>query len=106
MLEQGLDARLSIDQLADSLDVSKRTLFYSFNKWIGMGPNAYFEIVRLHYLRDRLLAGSTSANRVTDFAGELGFNHLGRLSGKYFEFFGEYPSETLALNRGSTRPVR
>jgi AraC family ethanolamine operon transcriptional activator len=91
----GLGARPSIDKLAEDLAVSKRRLFYAFNKWVGMGPNAYFEVMRLHYVRDQLLADNPVTTRVTDAANELGFNHLGRFSRRYHQFFGEYPSETL-----------
>lgn len=99
ILKMGLGVRPSIDQLADHLGVSRRNLFYAFDKWVGMGPNAYFEILRLHYLRDRLLAATPSTARVTGIANEFGFNHLGRLSSKYYQFFGEYPKETLAQTR-------
>ena len=95
----GLGTRPSVDQLAGMLEVSKRSLFYAFNKWVGIGPNAYFDLLRLHYVRDRLLAGNRSTMRVTEVANELGFNHLGRFSGQYFNFFGEYPYETLSKNK-------
>ena len=95
MTKIGLGTRPSIEQLAGILEVSRRTLYYAFNKWLGMGPNAYFEILRLHAVRKRLLAGAAPITRVTDAANELGFNHLGRFSGEYYRFFGEYPSETL-----------
>ena len=91
----GLSTRPSIDQLAGILEVSKRSLFYAFNKWVGMGPNAYFELLRLHYVRDRLLAGNPSNTHVTEVANELGFNHLGRFSGQYYKFFGEHPRDSL-----------
>ena len=96
MKKIGFDTRPSGEQLAGILEVSRRTLYYAFNQWLGMGPNAYFEILRLHGVRKRLLAGKAPITRVTDVANELGFNHLGRFSGQYYRLFGEYPRETLA----------
>ena len=95
----GLGTRPCVDQLAGILEVSKRSLFYAFNKWVGMGPNAYFDLLRLHYVRDRLLTGNPSTMRVTEVANELGFNHLRRFSGQYYNFFGEYPNKTLSQNK-------
>ncbi len=96
MMKTGLAAQLSMDQLAGKLGASKRTLFYCFNQWLCMGPNAYFELLRLHRVRYRLLAGTKSTTSVTSAANEMGFNHLGRFAGRYHRFFGEPPSETLA----------
>ena len=101
MMKIGLPTRPSMDQLAGILEVSRRTLFYSFNQWLGVGPNAYFDIVRLHRVRDRLLAGTRSTTSVTVAANEMGFNHLGRFAGRYYEFFGEHPSETLTRGKNS-----
>ncbi len=96
MIKIGFYTHPSGEQLAGILEVSRRTLYYAFNNWLGMGPSAYFDILRLHAVRERLLAGKAPITRVTDVANELGFNHLGRFSGQYHRLFGEYPSETLA----------
>ena len=99
MMKIGLAAPLSMDRLAGTLDVSKRTLFYSFNEWLEMGPHAYFDILRLHHVRKRLLAGTKTTTSVTAAANEMGFSHLGRFAGRYYRFFGEHPSETLARDQ-------
>ena len=95
MMKIGLATRPSMDQLAGILEVSRRTMYYSFNQWLDMGPNAYFDILRLHRVHDRLLAGTKSTTSVTAAANEMGYSHLGRFAGRYYEFFGEHPSETL-----------
>ena len=77
ILEMGLGKRPSISYLADRLGVSKRSLYYAFKKWVGMGPNTFFEVMRLHHVRDRLLAGKPSTSNVTNAAKELGFTHPG-----------------------------
>ena len=99
MMKIGLAAQPSMDQLAGTLEVSRRTLFYSFDQWLGMGPDAYFDSLRLHRVRNRLLAGTKSTTSVTAAANEVGFSHLGRFAGRYYDFFGEHPSETLARTK-------
>jgi AraC-like DNA-binding protein len=93
----------AVDVLARELGVSPRTLYYAFRQSLGMTPYAYLQLVRLHRLRDCLLAGKVSASSVTTAAMSLGFNHLGRLSGLYRTHFGESPRET--LKRQSQRIV-
>jgi AraC-like DNA-binding protein len=90
-----LGQSVTVGAVAEALGVSPRTLFHAFGEWVGMGPYAYFQLVRLHRLRERLLAGSSTDTSVTELASELGFCHLGRLSAAYHAHFGEYPSETL-----------
>jgi AraC-like DNA-binding protein len=84
-----------VDTVADALGVSRRTLFYAFRRYLGMGPHAYLQLVRLHELRKHLLSKLPSETTVGSLAYDLGFNHLGRLSAAYREHFGEYPSDTL-----------
>lgn len=91
-----LGQSMTVDAVAEALGVARRTLFRAFREWADMGPHAYLLLVRLHRLRDRLLAGSPADTSVTKLAIELGFNHMGRLSAAYRRHFGEYPKETLA----------
>lgn len=86
---------LAVDTIAESLGVPRRTLFHAFRNWLGLGPHAYLQLVRLHRLRVRLLTGTPADTSVTQLAIELGFTHLGRLSAAYHDHFGEYPRDTL-----------
>ena len=93
--QNGLGRSISIDACTDALGVSRRTLFRAFREELGMGPQGYLQLVRLHQLRDRLLVASPIEASITQIAGELGFTHLGRLSAAYLKHFDEYPKETL-----------
>lgn len=90
------DTRINVDAIAESLGVSRRTVFHGFRTYLGMGPYAYLQLVRLHKLRDSLIASSANESTVTKLANDLGFFHMGRLSAAYHEHFGEYPHETLS----------
>lgn len=88
-------AGVDVDDMANRLGVSRRTLFYALRKSIGLTPRRYQELLRLRRLRQMLRAASSDENTVTQLATDLGFGDLGRLSGKYRKQFGEYPHETL-----------
>ena len=81
--------------LAEAAGVSRRSLFLAFERCVGVGPRRYLEIQRLNSLRDRLLAASPEDRTVTALASELEFTDFGRMAGRYYELFQEYPSETL-----------
>lgn len=94
---QALDPQkpLSMDQLAKDVYTSRRSLFQAFNYWVGMGPNAYYQVYRLRKLRRRLLAADPSETTVTEQAQQLGFNHVGRMIGQYRQQFAETPKQSL-----------
>ena len=85
----------SVDILADSLGVARRTLFLAFRNEIGVGPHRFREIVLLNELRSRLFRERDKRSTVTQMANDLGFSELGRLAANYKSLFGESPSHTL-----------
>lgn len=91
----GLSEPIAVDTVAGALGIPRRSHFHAFLKYLGVGPYAYLQLVRLHKLRERLIAATASTTTVTALASDLGFNQLGRLSAIYKKHFGEYPNETL-----------
>lgn len=83
------------DLMARDLGISRRSLFYAFQRTLGIGPRRYFELQRLHELRRALKTAKTDQVSVTDLATKFGFTQLGRMAGIYRRHFGETPSETL-----------
>jgi len=90
-----LNRSLNLEAIAQDLGVSRRTLFYAFSHWVGIGPYGYLKLVRLHRLREQLIATKPGETTVAALATELGFTQLGHLSAIYREHFGEYPGDTL-----------
>lgn len=90
----GYDA-LSGDQICKALGVSRRTLYAAFKKQLGIGPSKLQTLLRLYRLRHLLMAEPLESGTVSRLAHEVGFTHLGRMSGAYKAQFGEAPSETL-----------
>lgn len=99
-----LEVPLTAFELCEVLQVSDRALRRAFRESFGMGPLAYFRVMRLHAVRGELLRKRDSGVSIADVARRWNFNRLGPLAGAYDQHFGELPSATLGL-RGS-RGVR
>lgn len=80
----------------EHLNVSERTLYRSFDHWVGVGPYEFFTLSRLHAFRRHLLTGHSIRGRISRAAAAYGFDELSRLAQLYKRHFGELPSETLA----------
>jgi AraC-like DNA-binding protein len=73
----------------------ERTLENAFKQVLGITPVAYLIRLRLHRVRQALLAGSQGSTTVSAEALNWGFWHFGEFSRAYRECFDELPSDTL-----------
>jgi AraC-like DNA-binding protein len=89
------DDRLYVTDLCKAAAVSERTLEYAFKVVMGMTPTTYLTRLRLHRVRQALLAAPRGSTTVSTEALNWGFWHFGEFSRAYRECFGELPSETL-----------
>jgi AraC-like DNA-binding protein len=87
--------RLFVTDLCRATGVSERTLEYAFSEIMGLTPMTYLIRLRLHRVRQSLLAGTRRTTTVSLEALRWGFWHFGEFSRAYKECFGELPSETL-----------
>lgn len=85
----------SVSTLANTLDVSTRTLLAAFQRELGVTPEAYLLNHRLHRARRILLHSKAEDNTVAKIADSLAFSDAGRFSQRYRLLFGELPSSTL-----------
>ncbi len=81
---------ITVAELCQTLDVSRRTLQYCFQDIVGHSPAEFLRIVRLNGARHAI----KTSRSVTEAATYWGFWHLGRFSHDYRALFGELPSET------------
>jgi len=86
---------LLVTDLCKVAAVSERTLENAFKEILGITPVAYLIRIRLHRVRQALLAGSHGTTTVSTEALNWGFWHFGEFSRAYRECFGELPSDTL-----------
>jgi len=87
--------RLYVSDLCRAAAVSERTLENAFREVMGMTPMAYLVRLRLHRVRQSLLAGTQGTTTVSAEAMKWGFWHFGEFSRAYKDCFGELPSDTL-----------
>jgi AraC-like DNA-binding protein len=86
---------LYVTELCRVTGVSERTLEYAFKEITGLTPMAYLMRLRLHRVREALLAAMPGSTKVSAEALNWGFWHFGEFSRAYKDCFGELPSETL-----------
>jgi AraC-like DNA-binding protein len=98
-VEEYVDARshrpVHISEICAQLNVSRRTLYRSFDDVLGIGPSTFLRQKRLSWVHAALRRLDPKTTRVTQVATEFGFIELGRFSQHYKLLFGEYPNETL-----------
>ncbi len=86
---------VSVTDLCRAAGASERSLEYAFREVMGLTPVAYLTRLRLHRVRQGLLAGTHGTTTVTAEALNWGFWHFGEFSRAYKACFGELPSDTL-----------
>lgn len=93
-LDHHLDEPVTVTQLCEITNVSRRTLQYSFESILGVSPIQYLRISRLNGVR-RSLVQAEKGQSVSDIAAQWGFWHLSQFAKDYKLLFGETPSKTL-----------
>jgi len=90
---------LYVSDLCRVAGVSERTLQYAFKQVMGLTPIAYLTRVRLHRVRQALLAAPRGSTTISAEALKWGFWHFGEFSRAYKACFGELPSDTVRRER-------
>jgi AraC family ethanolamine operon transcriptional activator len=95
---------LYVSDLCRVAGVGERTLQYAFKQVMGLTPITYLNRVRLHRVRQALLAAPRGSTTIAAEALKWGFWHFGAFSRAYKDCFGELPSDTLRRRRTETVP--
>lgn len=96
---------LLVSDLCNVAAVSERTLENAFKEVMTITPVAYLIRLRLHRVRQALLAGTQGSTTVSAEALNWGFWHFGEFSRAYRECFNELPSDTLRRPSDESRHV-
>lgn len=97
-IEAHIKEEIDVEELAQTGNVSVRTVYNQFSKHFGLTPRLYMKNAKLKSLREELV-GNPKVRNVTEIALDYGFTHLGRFSSDYRKMFGELPSETFKRRR-------
>jgi len=95
LLDRNLDRSLYLPEVCEALGVSRRTLSYCCQEFLGMAPKRYFFLRRIYMVRRALRQAERNLTTVTEIATRYGFWEFGRFSVQYKALFGETPSATL-----------
>lgn len=98
MIERDVARPWTVDELASSCGLARRTLQAHFRRFVGVRPLEFLRGARLAETRRQLVRAEPTAT-VTGVAIACGFTHLGRFAGWYRRRYGESPSATLERAR-------
>jgi AraC-like DNA-binding protein len=97
----------SVAELSSKLGMSDRLLRQSCQACVGMSPQSFVRLQRLHSVHRALRHPASSSTSVSEVGHQHGFRHLSRLAVDYRTLFGELPSHTLRRGRyGAVPPLR
>lgn len=88
-----IDGTLTVQQVADAVGTSVRSLQQGFQRYRQTSPQAHLKAVRLARVRAELL-DRNSRSSIEEVARRWGFVNRGHFALDYREAFGELPSET------------
>ena len=97
------DDHLYVSDLCRAAAVSERTLENAFKEVMGLTPMTYLTRLRLHRVRQALLAATHGSTTVSAEALNWGFWHFGEFSRAYKQCFGELPSDSLRRKPGEAQ---
>lgn len=90
-----LDQAVTVSDLCNRVNVSRRMLNYCFLDVLETNPIQYLRALRLNGVRRELRDESTPVQSIRDVACRWGFWHFSRFAEEYRTLFGELPSETV-----------
>src|SRR5688572_21182275 len=82
---------ICIADICACADVSERSLRLAFQQIMGIGPNAYLKLRRLHCVRADLERADPHVTSISMTALQWGFWHFGHFTHDYVNLFGEKP---------------
>lgn len=90
-----IEEPITVADLCTELQVSRRTLQYSFQDILNLNPVSFLRAMRLNGVRRDLKGADPATAHVADIAARWGFWHLSHFAADYKAMFGELPSDTL-----------
>ena len=100
------DLHISMEQIADELDISKRKLQMLFNQQSGLSPLRLMILRRMSLVRQEIRDRRQTKKSIAEIAIHHGFWHLGRFAALYRKIFGELPSQTVPGPEDSCRSLK
>jgi transcriptional regulator GlxA family with amidase domain len=103
VLQAAADRPVYVLEMAMAIGASLPVLSVCCEEQLGMGPEKYLLLRRLHLVKRALCAANPAATTVPDMATRHGFWQFSQFSGLYKSVFGELPSDTLRRTPNSSK---
>lgn len=97
-IEANWNRAITIEAIVEETQTTARSLFHLFRRTYGISPMTYVSRVRLRYAH-ALLSAPAEDTSVTSVGLLCGFGNMGHFARRYYEAYGEKPSETLKRHR-------
>lgn len=97
-IDEKADTPLSLEQLAQELNMSPAHFQRVFSRWVGVSPKRYQQYLMLNYAQDLLAANHTTLNT----AIETGLSGTGRLHDLFIKWEAMTPGEFARKGAGLT----
>lgn len=94
------DEAVQISHICAEVGASWRTLDRGFKETYGIGPKAYYQLLRLNRTKLDLLFAGRGTN-VAHVANRWGFWHMGKFADDYRRQFGMLPSQALGMQKNT-----
>ena len=94
-IDENAQTDISLNDIADAVNVSPRAVQYMFRKHRDCTPMQYARRVRLQHAHLDLVGGDPTSTTVSEVARRWGFAHLGRFAATYRMAYGQSPHATL-----------
>ena len=101
-INENSDTPVTVTDLCQVTNVSRRTLQYAFESILSISPIQYLRMSRLNGVRRALLVAPSSAS-IADIAANWGFWHMSQFAKDYRLLFGELPSSTLDQGNSNSK---
>ena len=95
LMSEHLRRTLGIDELAETMGISRRHLERLFKRSLGCSPSRHYLDLRLQQARQLLRAGE---HALSDVAGECGFVSVQHFSRCYRQYFGAHPRDHMGAS--------
>jgi transcriptional regulator GlxA family with amidase domain len=102
LMNDHLTRTLGIDELAETMGISRRHLERLFKRSLGCSPSRHYLDLRLQQARQLLRAGEQS---LSDVATECGFVSLQHFFRCYRQYFGAHPRDHMSAKAYSQRAL-
>lgn len=99
-INQHLNQRTNVKQLAESICISPDHFTKSFKKIIGMSPNKFIQLRKVDHARNLLL---TTHTPIIEIASDIGFEYCSQFTKMFVQKAGMSPSEYRKSTSSLTR---